>query len=395
MKGQVVYFDCSAGAAGDMFLGALIDAGAPENMLHKVVDRLGVKAGVFVSEVLKNGERGKRVEIKAGDGRTRVLSDIESILENSSLDSSIIQQSKQSFRKLAEVEAKVHGTSSEDVHFHEAGGIDSIIDIVGTFALVEYFSPSRVYASEVNLGRGGTIECSHGKIPNPAPATLELLKNVPIFSTIEGKETVTPTGAVLLVQLVEEFGVFPSMRVREVGGGAGKKDFPIPNILRAIIGEEKTGSGGKPREGNLIKLEANIDDCSPEILGHAMEELFEAGAIDVFHVPVHMKKNRPGVQLVILCDTSKIFEVERVLFEETSTLGYRYIEAGKRELPREIEEVHTKYGKVKVKLGRYEGNVTISPEYDDCRQIAKKESTSLRKVYQEAIKEILSRRKGT
>lgn len=389
MVENILYLDCGTGISGDMILGALLDLDAPPERLQAVTDQLGLEVCVNINNAQKDGERGKRVKVKAEEEKPRKLGDIENILDGSDLDPNVRKKSKQTFQKLAEVEGKVHSIPPEDVHFHEIGAADAIVDIVGTFALLDYFDFSKIYSSKINLGIGGTIESSHRKLSNPAPATLELLENVPVYSTIEGEETVTPTGAVLLLQLVDEFESFPPMRIKKVGKGAGEKDFSIPNILRMFVGEQESSNPG-PRDEKIMKIEANLDDCNPEILAHAMKRLFDVGALDVYYVPIQMKKNRPGVKLVVLCDFSKMQEAEEVLFEETTTLGYRYIEMGKRELPREVKEVQTKYGKVKVKTGYYGDKKKTAPEFDSCREVGEENSVSLKEVYQEAIKEVNS-----
>ncbi|KXA96876.1 hypothetical protein AKJ39_04030 [candidate division MSBL1 archaeon SCGC-AAA259J03] len=387
MVENILYLDCASGISGDMILGALLDLNAPSERLQTVIDQLGLEASLNITKVQKNGEKGKRVKVEAEERKPKGLEDIKNLLHGSGLDSNIVKKSEETFQNLAEVEGKIHDIPPDEIHFHEIGADDAIVDIVGTFALLEYFDFSKIYSSKINLGTGGTIKSDHGKLSNPAPATLELLKNVPVYSTIEGEETVTPTGAVLLLQLVDEFESFPPMRIKKVGRGAGEKDFSIPNVFRMFIGEQENS---EPNDEKIMKIETNLDDCSPEILAYTMERLFDIGALDVYHVPIQMKKNRPSVKLVVLCDPCKIREVERVLFEETSTLGYRYIEMDKRELSRDVKDIQTKYGKVEVKIGYYDGERKLAPEFDICRELAEKNSVSLRKVYQEAIKEFNS-----
>ncbi|KXA94993.1 hypothetical protein AKJ65_02825 [candidate division MSBL1 archaeon SCGC-AAA259E19] len=389
MKNQVLYLDCFAGVAGDMLLGALLDLGTSEEKLRRIPEELGLDAEMSIFDERKGVERGKRVVVEAQGKEERKLADIREIIEESSLPDEVKEGSIQTFEKLGEAEGYVHGMDKNEVHFHEVGGVDSIVDIVGTHALLNDLDPSEVYCSEINLGRGGFIESAHGRIPNPAPATAELMKDIPVFSGLEGEETVTPTGAALIGDITDEFGSFPDMRIKRIGKGAGKKDFPIPNILRAFVGESEDDETS-PVSEKVIQLETNIDDSTPEILGHTMEELFDAGALEVYQIPVQMKKNRSGVQLTVLCYPSDLRKIEQVLFEETSTFGYRYMKIPRRKLRREKSEVQTKYGKVKVKVGRYGESTTVAPEYEDCRKIAKEQDLNLREVYREALRKFQS-----
>lgn len=392
MKNQILYLDCFAGIAGDMLLGAFLDLGSSEKKLRQIPEELGLEAEISVFDERKEVERGKRVVTETIEKKERNLADIIRLIEESSLPEKIKNKSIQTFEKLGEAEGYVHGMDKNEVHFHEVGAVDSIVDIVGTHTLLNDLNPSRIYCSKINLGRGGFIESAHGKIPNPAPATAELMKDIPVFSGLEGEETVTPTGAALIGDITDEFGSFPDMRIKRIGKGAGKKDFPIPNVLRAFVGESEDDETS-PISEKVIQLETNIDDSTPEILGYAMENLFDAGALEVYQIPVQMKKNRSGVQLTVLCYPSDLRKIEQMLFEETSTFGYRYMEIPRRKLKREIEEVPTKYGEIKVKVGRYGDSITVAPEYEDCRKIAKENNISLREVYREAEKNFKSERK--
>lgn len=371
-----------------MFLGALLDLGAPEEELRDMIDRLGVEARVSVKEGKKGFLRGKRVKTESGKERKRSLHEIEEILEESSLSGTVIDRSRGAFRELGRVESNLHGEGIDGVHFHELGKVDTIVDIAGTFLLLEHLSPDRVYASSVNLGVGGKIQSEHGRMPNPAPATVELLKGIPTYSDIEGEETVTPTGAVLLNQIVDVFGEYPRMEIEQVGYGAGEKSFHVPNILRMILGGRRITGGvtSVESEERIAKIEVNLDDCNPELLASATEKLFSEGAIDVWRTPIQMKKNRSGVKLVVLCEPSRVAGMEKVIFEETTSLGYRYQTMEKRGLRREVKELGTEYGPVKVKFGFYGDKVNVAPEFDSCRELAEREDLSLKEVYREAEK---------
>lgn len=389
MKNQILYLECSAGVAGDMLLGALLDLGASEEKLRQIPEELGLDADISIFDERKGVVRGKRVVVETKEKEERKLAHIRKKIEQSSLPDRVKEESIQTFEKLGKAESYVHGMDKSEVHFHEVGGVDSIVDIVGTHTLLNDLNPSEIYCSEINLGRGGFIESAHGKIPNPAPATVELMKDIPVFSSIKGEETVTPTGAAMIGDIADDFETFPIIQIKRVGKGAGKKDFAIPNILRAFVGEGEDEEAS-PITEKVIQIETNIDDSTPEILGHTMEELFDSGALEVYQIPVQMKKNRSGVQLIVLCYPSDLRKIEQVLFEETSTFGYRYMKMPRRKLKREIKEIQTKYGKIKMKVGRYGESTTVAPEYEDCRKIAKEQNLNLREVYRKALRKFQS-----
>lgn len=389
MEDKALYLDCSSGIAGDMLLGTLIDLGASESALRDLADKLGVEAEIKIEKAERGAETAKKVTVIAGEGKERHLSDIKNLLDGKGLPEYVLDGSLKTFDRLAEAESKVHGVGKEEIHFHEVGAIDSIIDIVGTFVLLNDLEPDKIYSSKVNLGRGGKIDSEHGKISNPAPATVELLNGIPVYSTIQGDETVTPTGAALLKTIVDEFDSFPSMKIVRSGRGAGSKNLPIPNILRSTLGELLEDPENRSVEESITRVETNIDDCNPELIGETVEKLFEAGALDVFQVPVNMKKNRTGVELVTLCKSENLPEMEKVIFEETSTFGFRYTKMKKKELPREIKQIQTKYGDIEVKFGYFGDEKIISPEFESCKSAADKNETSLRNVYEEAKKQAL------
>ena len=303
-------------------------------------------------------------------------------MDKSDLSDEIKAKAKAIFRDLAEVEAKIHNTNPGDVHFHEIGGLDSIVDIVGSLVVIKMLGIEAVYASRIPVGTG-FVECDHGVLPLPAPATLELLKGIPVYASGIEKELVTPTGIAILKHVVQSFGIIPEMKIERIGYGAGSRDLKIPNLLRVWIGETEVKQ--EYEEDEVILIETNIDNMNPEILGYALERLLERGALDVFMTPIFMKKNRPGTLLSILITPDKLDEALSVVFAETTSLGVRFQRLERRKLPRELITVETSFGPVRVKVSHtgMEKRI-ISPEYEDCREIAARLGIPLRKVYEEA-----------
>jgi uncharacterized protein (TIGR00299 family) protein len=374
-----------AGISGDMILGALLDAGLPLESLQGVLDGLGLaEAELRCQRVLKGGFGATKVDVcVADDVPARHLSDIEEMVRQSTLPTAIQEQAIAVFRRLGEVEAGIHGTTLDEVHLHELGGVDTMVDVIGTLAGLAELGIERVCASPLPLGRG-FVRGAHGRIPLPAPATLALLEGVPVLGSEMDVELVTPTGAALLTSLAESFGPIPAMTLSATGYGAGTRDRPVPNILRLIVGEL-----GEPSEQvsieSLVKLETNVDDLNPEIYDHVMARLFAAGALDVFLAPVQMKKNRPGTWIHVLCRPSDVHTLEAILFAETSTLGVRQQLVGRHALSRSSQTVETRYGPVQVKIARWAaGQVKASPEYEDCRRLAEEQGVPLREVYRAA-----------
>ncbi len=376
----IAYFDCFAGISGDMALGALLDAGAP---LDKLLD--GLKSlplngwDLKVERVRKGAVAATSVTVLAGeDHPERRLADIERIISSSALPESVKVQSLAVFRLLAEAEAKVHGVSVNEVHFHEIGAIDSIVDIVGVVYALHLLGIQEVHASALPFSRGW-VRTAHGELPVPAPAAMELLCGIPTYPLDIDTELVTPTGAALLKGLAKSFGVPPPFTPQRIGYGAGKKDLPFPNVLRVIVGEMPDGFILE-RE-RLIVVETNLDDMTGELTGFVMERLFEAGAKDVWVTPTQMKKNRPAIVLSVLCDSSSLPTVLQILLRETTTLGVRVHEVERLCLQREFVEVETPYGVVKVKVAKLGKEiVNISPEYEDCRRIALERKVPLKEV---------------
>jgi uncharacterized protein (TIGR00299 family) protein len=382
---KIAYFDCVAGASGDMILGALVDAGLPVESLQNVIDALGLaEAELRCERVLKGGFGATKVDVLvADDVPERHLFDIEAMVQQSTLAPAVKEQAIGVFRRLGEVEAGIHGTTLDKVHLHELGGVDTMVDVIGTVAGLAQMGIQRVYASPLPMGRG-FVRGAHGRIPLPAPATLALLEGVPIVGSELDVELVTPTGAALLSSLAESFGPIPAMTLAAVGYGAGTRDRPVPNVLRLIVGELGTPAEQVSIE-TLVKLETNVDDLNPEIYDHVMTRLFAAGALDVFLAPVQMKKNRPGTWVHVLCRPGEADALEAVLFAETSTLGVRQQLVGRHALSRSSQKVETPYGPVQVKIARWgPGHVKASPEYEDCRRLAEEQGVPLREVYRAA-----------
>jgi uncharacterized protein (TIGR00299 family) protein len=383
---KIAYFDCIAGASGDMILGALVDAGVPLEMLRERLSTLalGDEFELNAQKVDKNGFSATKVDVIIQESKTdrqhgRHLPEIEKLIETSSLAEHLKIKATGMFRRLAEVEAGIHGLPVEKVHLHELSGVDTIVDIVGALLGLEALGVQQVFGSPLPLGRG-FVRGVHGQIPLPAPATLVLLKGIPVLGSDTDKELVTPTGALILSTVCKGFGPIPAMTLTKLGYGAGGRDLPIPNLLRLLIGEEGTGIE------NLVVLETNVDDNSAEINGYVMEKLFSSGALDVYFTPILMKKNRPATLLSVLCRPADVEQMETILFRETSTLGVRRQPVERRCLPRESQTVGTPYGPVRVKIAHLPDDTTKrSPEYEDCKQAAESHDVPLRVVYEAAL----------
>jgi uncharacterized protein (TIGR00299 family) protein len=340
---------------------------------------------IEASKVLKRYIAGTLVDVKTHkEGVERHLGDILDIIERSDLSEEVKGTSRAIFTKLAEAEAKVHGLDVEDIHFHEVGGLDAIVDIVGSVVGLRSLGIEEVYSSPLHLGTG-FVECAHGMLPVPAPATLELVRGVPTYGRDVEAELTTPTGAAIITTLAKGFGRAPLMEVGAIGYGVGHRDLPIPNLLRISIGEAVEAGVWGYEEDVVTVIEANIDDMNPEFYDHVMGRLFEKGALDVFLTPIQMKRNRPAVKLSALAREANVSGVLDAFFEETTTLGVRLYEMRRKKLARESIVVETKYGRVDVKVGKL-GDVVknVSPEYEDCRRTASQLGVSLKEVYEEA-----------
>jgi len=383
---KVLYFDLIGGASGDMILGALIDSGVPAEKMAEML--AGLKLDEFelkAESISKNGFQATKVDILVGEQPPeRHLKEILEVIQKSSLPGSIQKRAIKIFQNIASVEASIHNKPMDQVHLHELGGTDTIVDVTGALLALDYLGVSHIYASSIPLG-SGFIKGAHGQIPLPAPATMGLLKGLPVRRTEIKAELITPTGAALLAELVDDFSPPPEMMVEMVGYGAGTRDLPIPNLLRVMIGETKE-AGNQLRE-QLIQLESNLDDLNPEIYPYVMESLFISGALDVCLVPVQMKKNRPGTQIQVLAEIQNAKNLRGILFQETSTLGVRQTLVDRYSLPRTIQEISTSFGNVRIKVaGEGTPYQKASPEFEDCQKLAQENKIPIQQVYQEAIK---------
>ena len=364
---KIIYFDCFSGISGDMILGALFDSGLSLDLFNKELTKLPISNyEVSISKTNKNSISGTSFCLIINDNSShRHLKEITEIIDKSKLKKIIKDKAKSIFTKLAEVESKIHNEPIDKIHFHELGGIDTIIDIIGTLIGLDLLGINMIYSSPIPLGKG-FIKTQHGLLPVPAPATIELLKNIPVYMNgIEG-ELVTPTGAVLISTLAQEFIELPLMEIKNIGYGAGKSDFQTPNLLRVFIGNLFNENS---IDKNLL-IETNIDNMNPQIYEYVIEKLFQDGALDVFLTPIIMKKGRPGVILSIICEASLEKKLTKIIFEETTTIGYRKYNVEKIFLNRKIKEINTKWGKIKVKAVKQNSITKYYPEYEECKKIA-------------------------
>ncbi|MEW6335617.1 MAG: nickel pincer cofactor biosynthesis protein LarC [Thermodesulfobacteriota bacterium] len=383
---KIAYFDCFAGISGDMTLGALIDAGADPERLEDGLAALGI--GGYRIEI------GRRVAgyIEAADvrvaldrspgGHHRHLQQILAIIERASLPGPVKRTAEGIFRRLATAEGRIHGCPPEQVHFHEVGAVDAIVDIVGTAICLDMLGWPKVIASPMPTFHG-YVTGSHGIFPLPAPATAEILRGIPWRKLDIQGELVTPTGAAIITEIASAFGPLPPMTIERIGYGAGKHDFGIPNALRVMIGEESDAAQNAP---SVTVIETNIDDLNPQFYETAMERLFAAGALDVYMVPIQMKKSRPGTLLSVICESERAQSLAAVMMAETSTLGVRISRWERICLDRRWEEVATEFGTVRIKVGLREGReIQASPEYEDCKRAATEHGVAVRRVFESAI----------
>jgi pyridinium-3,5-bisthiocarboxylic acid mononucleotide nickel chelatase len=449
------YLECFSGISGDMFMGALIDTGVPPRLLEETVAALGLGARLEISRVLRSGisatkvdvwvdgekdlprdgvlrERIRRIEEKAlrkpRNPRTerglerhahedehhhdhdhsskvsssragapaphehgRGLTEIRGIIGNAAISKTAKNTAVAIFEALGAAEAKIHDTSIEKVHFHEVGAVDAMVDIVCAAVGAEALGVDEIVCSPLNVG-GGTVQCAHGTFPVPAPATVELLKEAPVYSTGVQAELVTPTGAAIVKILAKRFAAFPEMKIEKSGYGAGWREFPgHPNVVRLTVGEAASTLAAKTASETLTVLEANLDDLNPQVFGYVMDRLLEEGALDAFVMPVQMKKNRPGALLTVLCKPPDASKLTQLIFTETTTLGVRRREEVRQTLARRWETVSTEWGEVRIKIASMNGSVTnYAPEYEDCRRIASEHHVPLKTVMQEAARVYLS-----
>lgn len=375
---KICYLDAFSGISGDMLVGALADAGAETSVLVQALSSLAPGAEIRFEKTMRRGISATKFHVGGGDNRKhRHLPAILAMIEQSALPAPVKRDSSAVFQRLGEVEAAVHQVPIEKVHFHEVGAIDSIADIVGACLGIHMLGVDSVYCSPVNVG-SGTAETEHGTLPVPAPATAGLLAGKPIYARGPSVELTTPTGAAIAVSLSESFGALPPMKISTIGYGAGVRDFKEqPNVLRVLVGEPT----GAVEAATVSVIEANVDDVTPQVLGFAMERLFESGALDVSFCPVFMKKNRPGTLIRVIARPEDRERLSQILFAETTTLGVRIIAAERRVQSRRMIEVETQFGKVRVKLGE---SGAFAPEYEDCRTLARQAGVPLKQVLAEA-----------
>ena len=376
---KVAYFDCFAGISGDMTLGALVDAGLSFSVLKSELDKLSVREFTLSQRrVEKHGIAGTKIDVNAREGHVhRHLKDVLEIINSSAISASAKEKAARVFQKLAEAEAKIHGTTIEAVHFHEVGAVDAIVDVVGAIVGLEILGIEAIYASKFRFGSGHT-RGAHGAMPVPVPAVVEMTKGFPSERTDIPYELVTPTGAALLTALASNIGETIQLRTESTGYGAGTRDVEqVPNLLRVEIGERVAD----PRTDFPVLLETNIDDMTPEIYGYLIDRLLEAGARDAFLTPVIMKKGRPGIQLTVLADPNKETELTELIFSETTTLGIRRLPVQRHILERRTDTVQTPYGPIRVKIADIGGKQRITPEYDDCVRIAREKQVPILDVY--------------
>ena len=388
---KVLYFDCSSGISGNMTLGSLLEIIGDEDYLINELKKLNVEGyKIEISKKIKNGITGTHVDVKLESEHKhehehnhhhhhhehRNLNDINTIIDNSKLDEKVKELSKKIFLRVAKAESKVHNKPLNEVHFHEVGALDSIVDIVGTAILINKINPDKIISSIVNDGYG-FIECAHGTMSVPVPATSEIFANSNVrFRQIDiDTELVTPTGAAIIAELAEEFTTLPAMTTNKIGWGAGTKDLKIPNVLKVYYGEMQE------QNENFVVMETNIDDCGGEILGYTEELLFENGALDVFFTPIFMKKNRPAYRLTVACKKEDVFKLQNIIFRETTTIGIRYRFESRTELGREFVEIDTKYGKLKAKKVINDGETYVYPEYSSIKELAQKNNIPLKELY--------------
>ena len=442
---RIAYLECFSGISGDMFLGALVDAGVSPRLLEDAVAALGVGARLEVSKVMRssiaatkvdvcvaeqsvaralspaNGAHSRepgapqqshhhepepthehhqhsspakasRTEEPAPHAHGRGLNEIREIIGKARISSVAKKTAIAIFEALGAAEAKIHNVPIEDVHFHEVGAVDAMVDIVGAAVGAESLGVDEIICSPLNVG-GGTVKCAHGTFPVPAPATLELLKDAPVYSSGLQAELVTPTGAAIVKTLARRFAAFPEMKITKAGYGAGSRDTPgHPNVLRLVVGEAASTLAEKTASDVVAVLEANLDDLNPQVFGYVTDRLLEDGALDVFAMPVQMKKNRPGTLLTVLCKPEDAGNMAQLIFTETTTLGVRRRDETRQTLARRWEQVPTPWGELRIKIASMNGTVTnYAPEYEDCRQIAARHHVPLKTVMQEAARAYLGR----
>jgi hypothetical protein len=454
---RIAYLDCFSGISGDMFLGALVDAGIPPKLFEETVAALNIGARLETVRVMRGGISAMKVDVYVDEQKdlpreifleqkkaqkeekgdhsshrhdddqhhahshkhdhnhshphdhsthsiesnapsshthSRGLTEIKSIIQQSAISLGAKDKAIKIFEALGEAEAEIHGTSINEVHFHEVGAIDAMVDIICAAVGAEALAVDEWVCSPLNVG-GGTVKCAHGTLPVPAPATLKLLSHAPVYSSGPQVELVTPTGAAIVKTLAARFASFPAMTVHKASYGAGTREFADhPNLLRLTIGDSTAALEAETpyaaSNDTIVVLEANLDDLNPQVVGYTMERLLTEGALDVFSIPVQMKKNRPGTLLTVLAKTEDADRLSKLMFAETSTLGIRRRDEQRQVLTRRWQKVETSWGPVRMKVANINGSISnYAPEYEDCRKLAREKQVPLRNVMQEAIQEYL------
>ncbi len=391
---RIAYFECFSGISGDMTLGALLDAGADIAEVSAAIDKLDIAGvGLQTRRTTRNSIAATAVDVLVSgkpivedrehldDGHSgHHLPEIVGIIEKSDLASNEKRRSVEVFQRLAAAESRVHGIPLEQVHLHEVGALDAIVDVVGSIIALSSLGIDRVYSSRLRFGTG-FVTCSHGKMPVPVPAVVELCKDVPAEQTDIAAELVTPTGAALITTLAEDFGSVPAFVQDRVGYGCGKRELDeLPNLLRVRVGE----CSERPQSDQCLMVEANIDDMNPEIFGYLFDILLDRGAKDVFVTPVLMKKGRPGQLLSVLVDSAQLDNVAGAILRETTTLGVRHYPVDRKKIHRRSETVSTKFGPIRVKVSEFDGRRRFAPEYDDCLRVAKEKRVPILSVFSAA-----------
>jgi hypothetical protein len=397
---KLLYLDCFAGISGDMFLGAMIDLGVAENLIRSELGKLKLPGySLTVRQVVKQNIAATKFDCIEEVRHAAILTkphehhahrgytEIAGMIQASGLSEPVKQRALRVFRRIGEAEARIHGIPLDQIHFHEVGAIDSIVDIIGACIALEALGVDNVQASPPRLG-SGFVQTAHGRFPVPAPATLELLKGLPVQPSNDPIELVTPTGAALLAEFCNSFGPMPAMTITKVGYGAGTKDLDkTPNVLRAVLGEMPSAAEDEESD-SITVIETNIDDMNPQWFGDVMERLLAAGALDVYYTPIQMKKSRPATMLTVLCEQEKADALIDIVLAHTTSFGVRIHEERRQKLARSFVSVDTLYGNIQVKIGRRAGKiVSRSPEYDSCRQAAAQYNVPVKTVYQAALQQ--------
>ena len=382
---KTAYFDCFSGISGDMMIGALLDLGLDFNFLKNELKKLNLKGyEITAKKIIKNGIASTKFDVvikHQHNHEERNLKEINKIINNSKLNNEIKNTIKKIFHKIAVAEAKIHDKSINQIHFHEIGAIDTIIDVAGAVIGLKKLGIEKIYCSKLNVGTG-FVKFSHGKFPVPAPATAEILKNVPVYNNNIEAELVTPTGAAIIIALASGFGEMPALKVEKIGYGAGAKELEQPNVLRVFLGEVD-----EMQNETINIIETNIDNMNPEIYPYVIDKLMENGALDAYLTSIIMKKGRPAIKLTVLCNIENTDKLSNIIFDETTTLGVRIFPASKKKLDRKIKTIKTKHGNVKIKISKLNDEIkNIMPEYDDCVKIARNKKIPLKKVYGEVKK---------